>query len=234
MSRLRTTLRRWHIWLGWLIGVPMLLWSVSGVLMVIRPIEEVRGATLLSDPRPVRSATPLVAPAIDVRPLSKLTLEQRATGPRWVLAFADGGSRLADPASGRLLGAMSAADAARELGARYTGKARISSVTHIDPANPPLDLRRPLDSWKIAMSDSTFFYVDRWSGEIVARRTAWWRIYDFMWGLHIMDLQTREDAHNPWLIGFGITAAVTTIMALILLPMTGRRKKKKRAASQTG
>ena len=70
------------------------------------------------------------------------------------------------------------------------------------------------------MSDGTYFYVDRWTGEIVARRTAWWRIYDFMWGLHIMDLQTREDAHNPWLIGFGIVAAVTTMLALILLPMT--------------
>ena len=229
MAGLRSNLRRYHIWLGWLIGVPMLFWSVSGVLMVIKPIEEVRGAALLSDQRPVRTATPPVTPALDVRPLTKLTLEQRATGPRWVLAFADGAGRLADPATGRLLPAMSAADAARELGARYTGTARIASVTHIDPANPPLDLRRPLDSWKVAMSDGTFFYVDRWTGEIAARRTAWWRFYDFMWGLHIMDLETREDAHNPWLIGFGIVAALTTIMALILLPMTSRRKKKRAA-----
>ena len=228
MAGLRTTLRRYHIWLGWLIGVPMLFWTISGVLMVVKPIEEVRGAALLSDPPPVRTATPPVAPAIDVRPLSKLTLEQRATGPRWVLAFADGAARLADPATGRLLPAMSAAEAARELGARYTGKARIASVSHIDPADPPLDLRRPLDSWKISMSDGTFFYVDRWTGEIAARRTAWWRFYDFMWGLHIMDLETREDAHNPWLIGFGIVAAVTTVVALVLLPMTGRRKKKRK------
>ncbi|MCY7271718.1 MAG: PepSY domain-containing protein [Sphingomonas bacterium] len=230
MAGLRSTLRRWHIWLGWLIGVPMLLWSVSGVLMVVKPIEEVRGAALLSDMPPVRLAASAIAPAVDLKPTTKLTLEQRATGPRWVLAFADGASRLADPATGRLLPAMSAADAARELGARYTGKARIASVTHIDPANPPLDLRRPLDSWKVAMSDGTFFYVDRWTGEIAARRTAWWRFYDFMWGVHIMDLQTREDAHNPWLIGFGIVAALTTIMALILLPMTGRRKKKRPTA----
>ena len=233
MSGFRSTLRRYHIWLGWLIGVPMLFWTISGVLMVVKPIEEVRGEALLSALPPVRTATPPVAPAIDVRPLTKLTLEQRATGPRWVLSFADGASRLADPATGRLLPPLSAADAARELGARYTGKASIASVAHIDPAKPPLDLRRPLDSWKVVMSDGTFFYVDRWTGEIAARRTAWWRFYDFMWGLHIMDLQTREDAHNPWLIGFGITAALTTIMALILLPLTSRRKKKK-APSQTG
>lgn len=226
----RSTLRRWHIWLGWLIGVPMLFWTVSGVLMVVKPIEEVRGEALLSDPRPVRTVTTPVAPAIDVRPVTKLTLEQRATGPRWVLAFADGAGRLADPATGRLLPAMSAADAARELGARYTGKASIASVTQIDADHPPLDLRRPLDSWKIAMSDGTYFYVDRWTGEIAARRTAWWRFYDFMWGLHIMDLETREDAHNPWLITFGIAAALTTVMALVLLPLTTRRKKKPKAS----
>ncbi len=230
MSGLRSSLRRYHIWLGWLVGVPMLLWTVSGVLMVVKPIEEVRGAALLSDLPPVRLAAPAIVPTVEFKPTSKLTLEQRATGPRWVLAFADGASRLADPATGRLLPAMSAADAARELGARYTGKASIASVTHIDPENPPIDLRRPLDSWKIRMSDGTHFYVDRWTGEIAARRTAWWRFYDFMWGLHIMDLETREDAHNPWLIGFGIVAALTTIMALILLPMTSRRKKKRPTA----
>ena len=222
---LRTTLRRWHIWLGWLIGVPMLLWTITGVLMVVKPIEEVRGSDLLRDPPAVRMAAPPVAPALDFKAVSKLSLEQRASGPRWVLTFADGSTRAADPASGRLLPAFSAAGAAREVTARYTGTARIASVTRIDGKRPPLDLRRPLDSWQVALSDGTHFYVDRFTGEIAARRTRWWRIYDFMWGLHIMDLQTREDSHNPWLIGFGIIGAMTTLLALILLPLTTRKKR---------
>ena len=134
---IRTTLRRWHIWLGWLIGVPVLLWTITGVLMVAKPIEEVRGSDLLRDPPAVRTATPPVAPSLDVRAVSKLSLEHRAAGPRWVLNFADGTSRQADPATGRLLPGISAGDAARELGARYTGKASIASVTRIDAANPP-------------------------------------------------------------------------------------------------
>lgn len=224
---LRTTLRRWHIWLGWLIGVPMLLWAVSGVMMVVKPIEEVRGSALLSDPPPVRTAIPPIAPAIDVRPLSKLTLEQRAAGPRWVLAFADGATRSADPATGQLLPKLSAAEAMREVMARYQGQARVTGATRTDPANPPIELRRALDGWMVAMSDDTHFFVDAGSGEVVARRTRWWRVYDLMWGLHIMDLQTREDAHNPWLIGFGLATAITTLLALMLLPMTSRRKKKR-------
>jgi hypothetical protein len=47
-----------------------------------------------------------------------------------------------------------------------------------------------------------------------------------MWGLHIMDLETREDAHNPLLIGFGIVSLLTILLAFVLLPMTlkGRRR----------
>ncbi len=222
---LRTTLRRYHIWLGWLIGVPMLLWTVTGVLMVAKPIEEVRGSDLLADVAPVRTAAPLIAPAIDIRPMTKLSLEQRAAGPRWVLAFVDGANRLADPATGRLLPTLSASDAMREVMQRYRGKARVTGATRTDSASPPIELRRAMDGWMVAMSDGTHFYVDAGSGEVVARRTSWWRIYDFMWGLHIMDLQTREDAHNPWLIGFGIIAAITTLLALMLLPLSTRKRK---------
>ena len=57
------------------------------------------------------------------------------------------------------------------------------------------------------MDDGTHFYVDAGSGEVVARRTRFWRVYDFMWGLHIMDLQGREDTHNPWVVGFALVAA---------------------------
>ena len=39
-------LAKWHIWLGWLIGVPLLMWTISGLFMVARPIEELRGEHL--------------------------------------------------------------------------------------------------------------------------------------------------------------------------------------------
>jgi hypothetical protein len=48
-----------------------------------------------------------------------------------------------------------------------------------------------------------------------------------MWGLHIMDLKTREDAHNPLTIGFAIVALALSILAIIQLPLTIRRRRKK-------
>ena len=52
------TLAKWHIWLGWLVGVPIAMWLATGLLMVSRPIEEVRGNHL----RRELSAAPLNIP----------------------------------------------------------------------------------------------------------------------------------------------------------------------------
>src|SRR6478735_1583147 len=44
--RLMLQFARWHIWLGWLVGLPILMWTATGLFMVARPIEEVRGDRL--------------------------------------------------------------------------------------------------------------------------------------------------------------------------------------------
>ena len=211
----------------------MLFWTLSGVVMVWKPIEEVRGTDLLADPAPFELITAPIVPRVEGRGLKSLTIVPRANGPRWVLRFADGGSRLADPASGRLLPGYSAANAVREVMARYTGEARVTRVTRTDPADPPLDLRREIAAWQVRMSDGTHFYVDAANGEIVARRTRFWRFYDWMWGLHIMDMDTREDTHNPWILGFGIATLMTTFLALVLLPMTIKRRRRANSLNET-
>jgi uncharacterized iron-regulated membrane protein len=220
----RSKLRRWHIWLAWVAAVPVLLWILSGLAMVARPIEEVRGEGLLKPPGAIRIVGTPIPPLLDGIPLASLSLEQRAAGPRWVVKLPDGTKRLANPQTGLLLPALSAADALREVQARYTGDARARSVQRTSAKGPPLDLRRPIAAWRVTMSDGTRFYVDSTSGEIVATRTRWWRFYDLMWGFHIMDLKSREDTHNPLVIAFGLTALAMTVAGIVLLLKTVRQR----------
>ena len=226
----RVQLRRWHVWLGWIVGIPIFLWVVTGVVMVWKPIEEVRGTHLLDEAPPVRLAAAPVLPRVEGVPLASLTLQQGATGPRWIATLPDGTVRTADVATGEWLPQLSAIDAARAVTARYTGSESVASVSPTAADDPPLDLRRPIPAWRVRMTDGTNFYVDRRSGEIVATRTPWWRLFDLMWGLHIMDLETREDTHNPLVLGFGIASVVMALMALALLPMTIRRRRRKKAS----
>jgi hypothetical protein len=228
LNRTRLLLRKYHIWLGWIVCLPLLAWVVSGLVMVAKPIEEVRGEDLLVEAPVLPFGTLAVPPQIGPRPVTSIRLEQRHDGPKWVIAYKDGGSRLADGLSGRLLPGLTAADARTALEARYAGEAKVVAVEHSSADNPPIDLRRPIDAWRVRLGDGTRFYVNAATGEIAARRTRWWRLYDWMWGLHIMDLKTRDDAHNPLVIGFGILALVTTLMALVMLPMTIRRVRRRR------
>ena len=228
---MRRTLRRWHVWLGWLVGVPMIFWTVSGLVMVARPIADVRGSALIRDAAPIASTRGFVAPMIEGRAVAALKLESRAEGPRWVIGFADGGSRLAHPATGALLPTLGAANAAREVASRYTGTAKVVETRRVAADSPPLELRRAMDGWRVRMDDGTHFYVDAGSGEIIARRTRWWRIYDFMWGLHIMDLQGREETNNPWVVTFGALSVLMALLAIVLLPLTVKRRNRKRKAA---
>ena len=226
MANPRAVLRRWHVWLGWVVALPMLFWTVSGLIMVWRPIEEVRGEHLLAPTQPVVLTSQPIPPRVEGVPLSGLSLEQRASGPRWIVQLPNGRTRLADPGNGALLPPLSAADAGSELLARYAGESEIASTSRIDPERPPLDYRRDAPAWQVRMTDGTHFYVDAGSGEIVARRTPWWRFYDLMWGLHIMDLDTREDTHNARVVGFGIVSLVMTLLAFVLLLLTARWRRK--------
>jgi hypothetical protein len=173
----------------------------------------------------VLTAPPVLPSAVASLPLAKVTLEQRAAGPRWVIELNGGPTRLADPVTGRLLPPLSAADASAEVQARWRGEGSIAAVTRTDRDAPPLDLRRPIDAWQVRMSDGTHLYVDAASGHIVATRTRWWRFYDLMWGLHIMDLRGREDSHHPLLLGFAAVSLLTVLLALILLPLSFRRPR---------
>jgi len=226
MGAIRSRLRRWHVWLGWVVGLPVLFWVVSGLVMIAKPIDEVRGEHLMHDMAPVRVTAPLIPPAVQGVPLKALSLEPRAAGPRWVIMLPDGTHRQADPATGALLPAVSATEAMREVMNRYTGTARVASVTRTDAKAPPMELRRPVAAWRVEIDDGTRFYVDAGSGAVIAKRTGWWRFYDFMWALHIMDFDTREPSPNKWIVTFGVAALLMAFLALALLPMTVRRRRK--------
>lgn len=220
------SLHRWHIWLGWLVGVPLILWTASGLFMVARPIEEVRGEHLRAAPLMLTADAPVV-PSLSGRPIEKLTLEQRVTGPVWIIQHESGDLHRADPATGAQLPAVSASEAASLADSYYAGNAKQASVQRFGASDAPLDLRRDRPSWQVTYGDGTRLYLDADTGSLLALRTDQWRVFDFMWGLHIMDLQTREDTHHPLLILFAALALITLLPAFWMLIARQRRKQKK-------
>ena len=224
----RRMVMRWHVWLGWLVGVPLLLWTASGLFMASFSIDTVRGEHLKAQAPALPGFRP-VAPVLAGRPVQTLTLGQQAGTPVWLIDYADGGKRRADARTGMLLPPVNASQAAAIARASFSGRATLSGVTRFSAEDAPLDLRRPRPSWQARFSDDTHVYIDAETGAVLATRSALWRAFDFMWGLHIMDLQTREDTHHPILIGFAALAVLSVLIGLSLLPL---RRTKGRSAPQ--
>ncbi|MBL6900165.1 MAG: PepSY domain-containing protein [SAR86 cluster bacterium] len=68
-------------------------------------------------------------------------------------------------------------------------------------------------------------YVDPFSKEIVAVRSNQWRIWDFMWGIHIMDWNERDNIGNIFLKIFSILALISSLSGIYLFFTSASRVK---------
>ncbi len=222
-------LHRWHIWLGWLVGVPLIMWTASGLFMVLKPIEAVRGEHLRAEPAALVEAQAL--PAIDPAkgPLKSLRLAASGASGQWIVEQAGATIRY-DSRTGQPLPPVDEAEARAIVAKSITADLPVTRMTRFAAADAPGDFRRPRPAWQAKLSDGTHAYVDADSGELLAVRTPFWRAYDFMWGLHIMDLQTREDFNNPVLKIFAALALLSLLLAFPMLIIRQRRKSRNRAA----
>jgi len=201
------TLARWHIWLGWTVAVPVLIWLASGLFMAARPIDEVRGTALRIDRKPPPITLTLNQGSEAVAMREGRLLNQR--GRDVLIATLTDGSRARFDLSNqgmRRIAPVDEAEARRAVASEIVGGANPLAARLFSAAESPFDFRKPVAAWQVTLADGTHVYVGRDSGEIEAVRTRWWRAYDFMWGLHIMDLQTREDTSNVFLWLFGALA----------------------------
>lgn len=221
-------LARWHIWFAWLAGIPILMWVVTGLIMVVKPIEEVRGTHL----RVEAEAQPLDLSLTGEPVAGGEVKEMRAYMQRGVpvtkITMMDGSVQRIDMRSGEAIAPLSA-NAARAIVAEgIKGGDKVETVALFEADEVPFDFRREMAVWQVALADGTHVYVGRDTGDIEAVRTEWWRLFDFVWGLHIMDLETRElDKQSPFnyamLVGFAALAAMGSLFGVIL--MFRRRKR---------
>jgi len=207
---------RWHIWIGWLVGLPILMWTVTGLVMVARPIEEVRGDHLRAAPASIDPAKVAFPTGLD-EPIREARLVQQADGAVWLIVAADGRRWRYSPTTGQALPPVLEGEARRIAEAAYAGEAKLDTITYFNPEETPREAGTNSSVWQAVFSDGTRLYVDDISGEVLTLRTGQWRLYDLMWGLHIMDPVGREDSHNPVVVTFTVLGIAGSLLGCVLL-----------------
>lgn len=220
------TLRKVHRWLGLIAGIQLLLWTVSGLYFSLIPIDEIRGSHLLANEAesPLISRFNLISPSDLVgryTELNNATIEDfelvvNIDTPVYLVK----GVRL-DAQNGEKLQPVTASQALAIVGKRTGVKSE--SVILVEQVEPGGEYRGDLPAWKVNIEDeNAAIYVSVASGKIRAVRTTSWRIFDFLWGLHIMDYEERKDFNHALLIFMSILGVITVTSGLILFFMTQR------------
>ncbi|MEE9330062.1 MAG: PepSY domain-containing protein [Parvularculaceae bacterium] len=222
MKNSKAIITKVHLWAGLLLGVQVLLWMSSGVIMSWFHIDDVRGTTRAADIAPLAivlsdGAAPIGQLIASRSDIAELHLSQRPTGAYFTLTLVDGNTELLDAQS--LQGLIPLPEAAIKAAAKadYTGTAALKSLTLLETT--PKEYRKETPVWQAQFADrrQTRLYIDPVTGEIKSRRNAIWRLYDFFWMLHIMDYQERENFNNPLLKAASATGFTFAISGLCLV-----------------
>lgn len=233
MTRL---LRIAHTWLGLLIGLQVLLWMGSGLVMSLLDMHKVHG---MHTRAPAPAARPWIADAL---PVGQVLAAQERPVDRIASAWLDALPvyRLSQGKTVWLAGArdgrpleVDAPMAARLAAASYRGGMPMLA--------PQLLLSTPEvrghegKVWRIHVldADTTAIYVSGQTGEVLPHRNSTWRLFDFFWMLHIMDYRERTDFNHPLVVGSAGAGLLLTLGGLWLLGATFRvvefvPKKRKR------
>lgn len=211
-----------HKWLALVVGLQVLFWVFGGLVMTAIPIERVRSEHHLA--RSIPPALPLealVAPAAaaaraGIEPVEAV-LKSTPRGPVWLLKDKAGQVAALDARSGAPLAPYGEAQARAFAEQAYRGDAAVVRVRFHPEAPQETGREGPL--WRVDFADAerTSFYLSPETGEVVSRRSAVWRFYDFFWRLHILDFKTGENFNHPLIIAAAALTLPMVITGFVLL-----------------
>jgi uncharacterized iron-regulated membrane protein len=215
------SLRRVHKWIGLILGIQFLIWTVSGAAMALLDMDEVAGgpraAASAPTPLPLRStAWPQVQAALGTAEIRSLVL--RPLLDRNVVEVrTDAGVQLFDAESGAPV-AVDAALARRVADAAHPGVAPITRVADLERLTLAVREHR-LPIWRVDFSDdeNSSYYVSGATGKLLERRNDSWRAWDVFWMLHTMDYANRTSFNHPLIIAVGFGIVWLAITGLWLL-----------------
>ena len=206
--------------------------------MSFLPIENVRGEHLVDR----ESVVPLPS-GVDLSRLNNTIGNAKSVSVNVVdgrvIARVERGAGdilLIDALTGQRLPPFDAVAAERIVRSAWRGDKSVNATTQ-KVITESTEYRGGLPAWRVALSDAenTSVYIEADSGRIAAVRNGTWRLYDFFWGLHIMDWKNHENFNTWWLLMFAVGGLVLGIAGTILLiirwPFRRRRKAKRLASS---
>ena len=216
---MRPLIRKIHKYLSLFVSIQLLLWTVSGIYFAYNKIELVRGEHLRNQSIEELSFDLTDLPEIQAK---SINIFMRMDQPIIKINTINGISYLNQDGSSA---SKISLDEAMMIVKNKTFLNPLSALEIFDvPAGAEYRGRQlPLYQVITDHQDNIKVYLDALSGEIVAIRSSSWRIWDFLWGLHIMDYVDRDNINNILLKIFSILALISSLSGVILFFITQKK-----------
>lgn len=233
--KLSVQFRKWHKWLSLFIGIQAFLWIVSGVYMVTVDLDFIHGDQLvqkMDEPLSVKPQSLVPISDIQIRyPDARAINLVSWLGNPFYRVYGVDNPKLIDATTGDLHAMLNEGDARRVAEYHFAEEGEIVSAILINESDekPSEISTRALPLWQISYDDAiaSNFYISPYDGRLVTRRHSFWRAFDFLWMLHIMDYETRDDVNNNLLRIVAIIGTVMSTAGVGLLFYSFRKRKGK-------
>lgn len=216
-----------HRWLGLVVSVQLLAWSVGGFMFSILDIDEVHGDFEKREniPQAIDVDEIKLIPAEAIHHIMKLssdeitTLRLRERLGRTVYECYNEKNKpigAVDASTGEVLAQITEEEVRRVAIADFKPEADIVSITLLEN-DQPLEYRggtMPVYQVIFDHPQQTHLYISPITGNVLKRRNESWRWFDFFWMLHIMDYGERDDFNHPLLTGASVLAILTSLSGL--------------------
>ena len=222
-------LRKLHKWLGLIVAIQVLLWTISGLMFAWLDHHKVMAehSTRVPEAAVLPAGTIIAAPSSWLRDYGTAEVHEvrlSALLDQWVWRIQTADRvELRQAADGKPF-VLDSAFVERLARSHYDGDGNLATVSF--HATPTQEARDAGAVWEAAFGDAqkTTLYFSASDGRLVAARNSTWRLFDFFWMLHTMDYRGRDNFNNPLVITVGFAALWLSLSGFLLLFKSFRKQ----------
>lgn len=241
MRKLKYYTRKTHRYLGLIIGIQLLLWTIGGLYFSWTNIDEIHGDHLVNFPDTSVKVKPSFLPpakALSLAGLNKQNFEDiqlKEVLNKTYYRIRNGGSfMLVDAETGEKRKPLSENEAVSFAKEIFKPDAEIKDIDYVTAQNIRDHWQYrggPLPAWAVSFEhpSNSVIYISAEKGTFEKIRNKQWRIFDYLWMLHIMDFKDRDNINNIILRIFSVLSLITVISGFVLFYQSSKtlRKTKK-------
>ena len=245
-------IRKSHRYLGLLLGIQFLLWTIGGLYFSWNDIDEVHGDFQMKRVPLLSSDIKLVSPSIVLDSIKKIhridslvsiqlidILGKPVYQVRCISALHnmqthtdhhDLMNHLADAQTGQLRSPLSEQDAVAVAKRHFVDEAKVIKIEKVDSIHSHHEYRSgELPAYAISFEhpSKTTVYVATELGTVQKFRNDKWRVFDFLWMLHTMDYEGRDNFGNILLRAFSVFGLITVLSGFLLYFISSKSVKRK-------